>query len=182
MAKFYQDYYWKGGVPFGFLGSQAGYKIVADPYRKWITIEQGVKIVYDSRLIDFRKLHPSEQTGWEKTVLSETEEQAVSAIRNQDDRLVYLETAYFKKQRCHECHIHSPHGFLLSIHQMCYREEGAPFDGVVLYDANHHPVMIKKYLIDNRTGEFGELIEEIWDFENIKIVFNMNRDYNALSK
>lgn len=168
MTKFYQEYYWKGGVPYG-RGDGSTYKIVADPYRKWVSLEQyqgGVfaKTIYDSRFIDFRKLNPAEQVGWERELVSEGEEQAVYLIRNQDDRVVYRETLFFQEGRCVECHIHSPQNIPLSIHKMSGGE-------VVLYDSNAHIVMVKKYLIDE-SGQFSELIEEIWDFDNKNIEIN----------
>lgn len=183
MSKFYQEYYWKGGFPYGNKVSTDGYKIVADPYRKWVSIEQYhqgsfKKVVYDSRFIDFRKLNPSEQTAWERELESEGEEQAVYLIRNGDDRLVYRETSFFLSGRCMECHIHSPQDILLSVHKMSYIEFGGEFNGVTLYDSNAHTVMIKKYSIDDE-GQFSDLLEEIWDFDNKNVEFNLKKVYNA---
>ena len=103
----FNDYCWKDGLPYGINGSGGpfSYKIVQDPYRKWVSIEQYsgpkfIKVIYDSRLIDFRKLHPSEQLGWERETYSETEHEMVQFIRNQDDRLVYRETSFFSNLRC----------------------------------------------------------------------------------
>ncbi len=182
MTKFYQDYYWKEGLPYGVKAvepkdKEKSYKIIQDPYRKWISIEQysGTdfnKLIYDSRLIDFRKLHPSEQEGWERELCSETADQTSHFIRNQDDRLIYQEITYFFNNRPVECRIYSPHGMLLSVHEMRYCDRGADFNGVMLFDSNVHEVLVKKYLLDDM-GEFGELIEEIWGPDNKMIGFNL---------
>lgn len=173
MSKFYEEYCWIDGQPYGVRpvdSAAVAYKIISDPYRKWITVEQYCagqfsRVIYDSRFLDFRKLHPSEQVGWERERGLETADQAVYYIRNQDDRLVYKETQFFRNDRCMECHIHSPQGSLLSIHRMSYTDQGGEFDGVVLYDAHGRLVMVKKYALDDN-GQFAELIEEIRSFEN----------------
>lgn len=58
MTKYYKDYQWKDGIPYGInpiaeITQTDSYKIIADPYFKRISIESYVKgqfsgIVYDS--------------------------------------------------------------------------------------------------------------------------------------
>lgn len=174
MTKYFQDYYWKEGLPYGInplkekISSHQTYKIVADPYHKRISIErylseQFVGLVYDSALLDFRHLKPTEQMAWQRIVISEADDKTVCLIRNQDDRIAFLETHYFKEDLCRECHVHSPHGFLLSIHKMLYKALNDPVNGVVLYDQNLHVVMYKQYEVDQHTGMFANLLEEEWN-------------------
>ena len=66
MFKYYSDYYWKDGKPYGKdeinpNQSPFAYKIVQDPYFKRFSIEKYrqehfEKNVYDSILLDFRHL------------------------------------------------------------------------------------------------------------------------------
>jgi hypothetical protein len=83
-------------------------------------------------------------------------------IRNQDDRVVFIEDCLFERNTCRECRLISPHGFLLSVHKMYYQALGDSFNGLMLFDANEQLVMRKCYAIDQKTGEFGELISEHW--------------------
>lgn len=173
MSEYYTDYVWRNGIPYGKgkIAEPIGlyYKLPMDPYRKRIAIEQYQdkafqRVIYDSAFIDFRHLKPpAEQTAWQKIVISSSPTRVMSIIRNQDDRIVCMEECLFDGNYCIECRLTSPHGFLLSIHKMSYRALGHPFDGVVLYDSNEHPVMSKKYAIEEDSGEFGELLEEAWE-------------------
>lgn len=173
MNKHFKDYYWKGGIPQGLSpcdesGTDISYKIVMDPYRKRISIETyafGVfkNITYDSVLLDFRHLTPANQTAWQKLILEETAEKVISIIKNQDDRVLYLETYIFENGVCRECKVHSPHGPLLAVHKMFYHSLQDPFTGVVLFDANEHPVMYKRYEMDEESKEFTELLQEEWN-------------------
>lgn len=178
MIKYYKDYRWKNGKPEGLnpfeeIGLESCYKIVSDPYFKRITIEKYVKgqfsqVIYDSIFLDFRTLRQPELTAWQKVSLSEAPEKMVCLIRNQDDRVLYLETYYFERQLCRECHVEAPQGIPLSIHKMFYSHQGDPFDGVILFDYNNHPVMIKKYLFDEKLQQFTTLLEENWVLDYAK--------------
>lgn len=181
MTKHYHDYCWKGGIPYGLRAIEEGsttrpsetYKIVMDPYRKRIAIEKYAgndffSIVYDSAFIDFRHLKSVEQIAWQKTAVQTSEDRMVSQIRNQDDRLLFIETYLFEKERCRECQTHSPLGHLLSRQKMSYKSLGDAFDGVTLFDANERPVMRKRYAVDASTAEFTEVLEEIWDGKHLK--------------
>lgn len=173
MSKFYQDYVWKEGIPYGLGsasldGSMPAYKIAMDPYRKRIALEMYCNgkfdaILYDSALFDFRHLKLGEQNAWQKVIVSENEEKAIAQIHNQDDRLVCVETYVFDQGLCLSCTAVSAHGILLSLQRIYYKSLGAAFDGVILFDACKHPVVQKSYARDPLSGEFSELLEEVWD-------------------
>ncbi len=168
----FTDYSWRKGFPVGIgpcedVNGAITYRIISDPYRKWVSIEQyksGAldRVIYDSQLLDFRKLNPVDQVAWQKIPLRSTETETYCLIRNQDDRALVYETHYFQGDRCRECQIHSIHGVFIAVQKMSYTEFGDPYDGVTLYDSNNHPVMNKRYKTDKETGEFSELLEENW--------------------
>lgn len=170
MTKLFKDYLWKEGIPYGVTpledSCSEGYKIIMDPYRKRISIEKYangklISVVYDSALFNFRHLKPSEQIAWQKEIIKESDNEVVALIRNQDDRVVIKETYIFKDGFCRECHTHSPHGIFVSRQQMFYTVLGDSFNGVMLFDANDHLVMQKKYKADE-SGEFTEVLTEQW--------------------
>lgn len=174
MSQFYKKYCWKGGIPYGLGSPEAGklegelYKIVMDPYRKRISIEkyrgnEFASIIYDSALLDFRHLKTMDQSRWEKKTILDNSEKTVCAIRNHDDRIVFIETYYFEGDFCKRCETHSPHGFLLSTQKMSYAALKEPCNEALLYDQNGFIVMRKTYKADNTSGEFGELVSEEWD-------------------
>lgn len=176
MTKYYRDYYWKDGAPRGCepieeITQGDSYKIVADPYNKRISIERYMRgqfftVVYDSALLDFRQLRKPEQTAWQKLPITENVDMTVCLIRNQDDRIIFLETHYFVDSLCRQCQVSSPHGIPLSTHRMYYKILGDPFDGVVLFDHHDHPVMCKHYEFDEITQQFTTLLEEQWDMQD----------------
>lgn len=176
MHSFFCDYFWKQGKPIGVKKSAAPatlectYKIVTDPYHKRYTVEQycfGVfsVCIYDSLLLDFRKLHPQDQIAWQREVLSESSSETISVLRNIEDRVLLKELQIFEEQLCRECRLYSPHGVLLSIHRLLYTLKGDPFNGCILYDSTGRPCLIKRYQADQE-GVFGELLEEQWDMEH----------------
>lgn len=177
--KHYRDYFWKEGAPCGIsflknLSSYDGisYQIISDPYRKRISIEeyrqQSFKqTIYDSALLDFRRLNPTDQTAWEKVPVEETEDHATCLIRNQDGRAIFFEEYRFAGTRCRSCRIKSVHGYPISTQKILYTSLGDPFNGVILYDMNQHLVMYKRYKIDEESGEFTQVIEENWNMQNI---------------
>lgn len=172
MTMHYTDYYWKMGKPYGIYPVEAhqnlhSYKIVSDPYFKRISIEkyrfgQFQNVIYDSVLLDFRHLKPTEQTAWQKESLAENK----SLLRNQDDRAILIESYTFEQELCRSCAIQSIHGIPLSLHRMFYQSLQDDFDGVVLYDRENHPVMMKHYQTDPSTGEFTLLLKEEWDMQS----------------
>lgn len=174
MAQHYRDYVWKNGLPYGIQAYAEGempsgicYKIASDPYHKRVSIEQYTNsafsnVIYDSALFDFRHLKLGEQLAWQKTSISETENTAVCHIRNQDDRLVLIEDYLFENGLCRECRALSPFGILLSVQKIHYKKFNDPFNGVTLYDSNHHAVMSKHYEFDEQTREFSQLLKEDW--------------------
>lgn len=172
MTKYYREYRWENGAPIGLqpveeISHVDSYKIVSDPYHKRISIEKYVQgkfseVIYDSQLLDFRHLKQPEQTAWQKIPIEEDQEKTVCLIRDQNDRVLYVETHFFSGMLCRECRVETPQGTLLSTHRMFYSLLHDPFDGVVLYDQNRRPVMVKKYTYDPNTGEFTTLLEELW--------------------
>lgn len=168
---YYRDYFWKEGAPIGkeVLSEPTGtcYKIVTDPYRKRITVEKYIwgdfdELEYDSLLLDFRTLKLENQLAWEKKILSEDPENSKSLIRDQNDRVILMETYKFNNHRCIECRTYYPMGILVSIQKIFYKEFSDHFNGVILYDAHDRQVMRKEYDIDPITQEFGELLAEEW--------------------
>ncbi len=189
MSKYYRDYIWKEGIPYGIESidrtATLTYKIAMDPYRKRIAIERyelGVfkEIVYDSALLDFRHLKPAEHTAWQKCILFEDDNCTTAAIYNQDDRLILIEKYAFENGFCRSCSATSGHGVPLSFQKMYYTLLGDSMNGVLLLDINDHPVMFKTYASNEITGEFSEVLEELWDGKKIaeilvhfKVVLNV---------
>lgn len=176
MFKHFQDYYWKEGKPYGRqivdpAHASISYKIVVDPYYKRFSIEKYryasfEKVVYDSLLLDFRHLTLKDQMAWQREVLKEEGDRTICLLRNQEDRVVLIETLTFENNQCKTCLTSSVHGIPLALHRMYYRCLQDPFDGVVLYDLEGHPVMIKTYETDPQTEEFTNLLNEEWNMQN----------------
>jgi len=170
LEPFYQDYYWKNGRPCGAgvisPDKELVFKIIADPYFKHISVEQYKNgnfalLIYDSKLLDFRQLRQELPPAWEKT-----QEKGRTIIRDQNDRIAWIETYEFIGEQCRKCIVHSPHGIHLSTHQIYYSALGDPFDGVELFDSAGKMVMRKYYLLTEE-GDFGQVSEEIWDMQAI---------------
>lgn len=176
MIQHHQNYYWKNGKPYGRhvvdKSSDTSYKIIVDPYYRRFSVEkykQGKfdKIIYDSQLLDFRHLKPTEQIAWEKEEIQAEDSPIRCLLRNQDDRLILVETHNFDQDRCRTCQMSSIHGIPISTHRMYYTALNDTFNGVVLFDMENRPVMFKKYEVDALTGDFTTLIEENWDMEGV---------------
>jgi len=177
----FHDYFWKEGIPYGInpapdeINSNAEtYKIVMDPYRKHITIEKYFKgefkeIIYDSAFLNFRHLKNDETRAWQKSTISESREKIVCHLRDQDDRLVFEESYVFESNLCRECQVISPHGIPLSTQRMFYKILQDPYNGVILFDRNNHPVIFKQYEFDEESREFTELIEVNWNMQHFKV-------------
>jgi hypothetical protein len=173
MTKYYLDYRWKEGSPYGIqeaenISQVDSYKVISDPYHKRLSVEKYIQgqfesIIYDSILLDFRHLKKPEQTAWQKLPILEEEARTVCLIRNQDDRVLYVETHLFEEHLCRSCRVESPQGILLSTHQMHYTHLGDPFNGVTLFDAQNKMVMCKKYTFDDSSQQFTDLIAENWN-------------------
>lgn len=176
MFKYFRDYYWKAGKPYGReiidpACEPVSYKIVVDPYYKRFSIEKYHtghfdKVVYDSLLLDFRHLTQEHQLAWQREVLSEDNQQSICLLRNQEDRVILKEILCFEDHYCRSCQTHSVHGLPLAIHRMYYKSLQDPFDGVVLYDGEARPVMMKTYETDPITSEFTTLLNEEWNMQN----------------
>ncbi len=174
MHKCYHNYYWKGGKPHGQELvdplSPLAYKIVTDPYGKRYSIEkyregQFERIVYDSLLLDFRHLTAANQMAWQRENLKEDEASLVCLLRNQEDRAILLETHHFDAGVCLSCAISSIHGLPLATQKLYYQSKQHLFDGVVLFDLESRPVMMKTYQVDPLSGEFTTLLKEEWDMQ-----------------
>lgn len=172
MEKHYRDYFWKEGIPYGLEARdennnlEESYKIVMDPYRKRISIEkyffgQFLTSVYDSALLNFRHLNQTEQQSWQKMPVKETSDSMECIIRDQDDRVLFIESYTFQQNYCKKCVATSPQGVVLSLQEMHYKILGDSENEVILYDSNKHPVLQKIYDADPVTGEFTTLIKEI---------------------
>lgn len=169
MTQHYKDYYWKNGRPRGKGATQnpsdETFRIVSDPYFKWITVEKYLngyfqRIVYDSQRLNFRKLDPND--AWQRVTIKESDTVAECLIRDHDDRVVYIEVHSFEKGISRKCELLSPNRELLSRHEISYTALGDTFDGVTLYDATGRTVMEKRYAL-SEDGSFGELLSENWE-------------------
>ena len=178
MFPYFSDYFWKGGWPVGkgLLADEAwhsceiAYRIVHDSFQKHVTVEKYangsfVEVIYDSLLLDFRKLQPERQAVWKKEIISQTATEEKSLIRDETDRILYKELYHFHEGRCHVCETRSCHGLLLSRQELSYKNRGDSFDGMILYDTNAHPVMSKQYTLDEE-GQFEQVTKECWDYSN----------------
>lgn len=163
----FSDYYWKNGRPIGIPANDSSpsrkIQIIADPYFKHISIEEYLqgkfnRLIYDSRLLDFRTLKSEIPASWQRI-----EEPNRTLLRDQNDRLVFIETYSFDGNFCKECTVYSPHGLHLSTHKIYSTKQGDTFNGVELYDADNKLVMRKLYEL-NEEGSFGELIKAEWEF------------------
>lgn len=172
MSKFFEDYVWKNGKPYGIAKKPSqndiSYKIIADPYYKRISVEKYIcesfdSIIYDSAIFDFRHLTPAEQNAWQKITIQEDSNKAICHIRNQDDRLILIEEYIFESNLCRECRSFSPHGIQVSSQNMYYKSLKDRFNGTILFDRNNHQVMYKTYETDSQTNEFSKLLVEKWD-------------------
>lgn len=169
MHAFYRDYFWKKGIPQGIskvaspLNEPNVYKIVMDPYMRWISIEKWglgafIEMIYDSKLLDFRKLKPQEQLAWRKERVTESQLQVTSLLYNEDDRLVFKEVAFFEGTKVRRCHFLTLFNILVARHELFYKELSDECDGVILYDRNNHPVMKRLYT----DWETLSISEESW--------------------
>ncbi len=55
----------------------------------------------------------------------------------------------------------------LAVHRLYYRQLLDAFDGVILYDIEERPVMMKIYETDPLTGEFTNLLSEEWTMQHL---------------
>lgn len=172
MTECYRDYVWRDGCPVGKIrcvldAEGICYKIITGPYHKRISIEKyqdGVfqDTLYDSILLDFRRLKGGEPPEWERVLLSEKEGEMRILIRDQEDRALFIEVHQFQEGICRQCSLLSIHGVFLSLHRFLCADLGDPFDGVQLMDREQKIVMRKKYLLDPTTREFTQLLAEYW--------------------
>lgn len=182
MYKHYNDYYWKSGKPYGrgeVLASenQASYKIIVDPYFKRFSIEkycfeQFDCIIYDSVLLDFRHLTLGDQIAWRHEMLKNENGSSLAVLRNHDDRAILLESHSFEGKYCRTCQTSSLFGNRLATHRMFYKSLNDSFNGLVLYDVEQRPVMMKTYEIDPVTEEFSKLLTEEWNMQTLPFLLS----------
>lgn len=175
MFKHFKDYYWKQGKPYGTQVSDpaqtpCSYKIIVDPYYKRFSIEKYQfthfdKIIYDSGLLDFRHLTLKDQMAWQRENFKEECDASLCLLRNQEDRAILIERLIFEGDVCRMCTTSSIHGIPLAIHRMYYCSLNDPFNGVILYDIEKRPVMMKVYERDTLSGEFTDLLIEEWNMQ-----------------
>ena len=167
----YHDYYWKNGKPvgigFGSITSEQAFKVIRDPYGKRYSIEKYalgklVEIVYDSSLFDFRHLKSEETAAWQRETIKELPHLTHALIRSMDERIILREESYFKEGLCQSCKIFSPHGVWIGTQNILRISSGDSFNGVILHDCLNHPIVIKKYAIDE-FDTFTELLGEKWE-------------------
>lgn len=172
----YIDYFWKNGKPVGRGAASSEdppnytYKVVSDPYFKRISLERyqnGVwdSAIYDSLLLDFRKLNERDQLAWQKVIIDEKPGFQFCLIRDHDDRVVFLEKHQFVNNMPVSCEIFSPQGLPLAVQKISYTSLGQAFNGVTLYDNCGRVILKKIYNVDENSLEFTDLVEEIWDTE-----------------
>ena len=173
MFPYTKEYVWREGIPQGVSEIETPgpdeelVKIVYDSYQKHYSIERYrgphfESVIYDSKLLNFATLSPIQQQAWSKEVISEDNTLVRCLIRDESDRVVAIEEYHYEGELCRRCDSISPHGPLLSRQRIYYQSLGDPIDGVVLFDANEHPVMFKTYTL-NEDGSFGTLLSEEWD-------------------
>lgn len=168
MHLFFRDYRWKNGKPYGVDRSNGkegiAFRLVSDPYQKWLSIEEyceGIfrRILYNSHFLDFRILKAAGgQPAWRRERINEVE----GWIFNEDDRLILQERCCFEGVFCLECQIFYPGGPLIALEKMSYLERGDGFNGLVLYDISGRPVMRRTYR-ECIEGNFEEFEKQEWD-------------------
>lgn len=168
----FQDYFWSNGKPRGVKkttkNASLSFRIIVDPYHKRYSVERYhlghfKDAIYDSNLFDFRHLKKGEEAGWQREILKETPHQQLALIRNIEERAILIEEAEFQEELCRTCKILSPHGIWIATQKMLHRSLGDDFDGVALLDILDHPILVKHYEKSPKTGEFGKLLDEVWD-------------------
>ena len=180
MHHLFKDYFWQKGKPRGrekleedaFAQTDISYKIITDAYHKRYSVEryrfgEFDLVLYDSILLDFRHLKPQNQQAWRSALSHEADNLKTCLVRDQNDRIVFIEEHLFENGLCRECRVFSPQRQLLSIHKVYYTKFGDPDNGVILYDLDHRPVLIKLYECD-KEGLFTDLKEEIQDMSDLK--------------
>lgn len=173
------DYFWKNGAPAlinhrkGPLAEGISFKLISDSYQKHLTLEMyrdGAydHTIYDSLILDFRKLKPVDQTGWRQEIAARGKDEHKVLIRDLDDRVIHIECHTFENSICRKCLIYSCHGWLAAYHKLFYVTLGDSFNGVILFDTHHKPVVIKKYDVDG-SNDFTTLKSETWDMKHAAI-------------
>lgn len=158
----FRNYFWKEGKPQALHpctpDEPTSYKIISDPYRKRLSVEQYIsgrfeRVIYDSSLFDFRHLKSEQWDTWQREHLDEKR----ALLRDINDRIILME--YFQEDTCQ---IFSPQGILIATQTEQRLSKNDPFNGVTLVDSNAKPVLIKHYDVDE-AGNFTTLLKEVWE-------------------
>jgi hypothetical protein len=131
---FYRDYAWKKGSPHGFKRGAhlkgISYRILSDSYQKKVVIERYKNrkfdlCIYDSSLIDFRKLKNQEgKELWYSEELSFKKSDLESAlVRDECDRAVVIERYHYLEGTLVETEIFTPHQILIARQKFTYFSE-----------------------------------------------------------
>ncbi len=147
----YKDYVWSKGVPIGkealpendVRKAEKSYRILQDAYAKWISIERYERgvfqyCVYDSRLLDFRKVFDSEGKDlWYREVLSSDEKghPERAAVFNENDQVLLIEQYQYEGEVQVAVHWLSSHGVLLAIQKIQHQKGDVQSS---LFDAENH--------------------------------------------
>jgi len=147
--KSYRDYIWENGFPYGKEETEdlggITYKIIKDGYEKRINVEKYQdgkyhSTLYDTLLLDFRKLNPREQKAWRKEIIEETEDRLIAILRDIDDRVIHKEICLYENGEVVEARTFTPHGQLLAISKL-------HANGVTLYDPEGKVVLEQEFIV-----------------------------------
>lgn len=177
MEHYFCDYCWRKGRPYGKKQTErsasVAYKIVTDPYHRRYSIERYVSgrfesVVYDSILLDFRRLNESWYDAWERELVESSERHVVTILKDEEGRARIRETSHYRGGVPVQCDLESIHGVLVAVQKIYRTSFDDPWNGVILLDREGRPVMQKLYDIVD-VGEFGALREEHWEGERIVV-------------
>ena len=170
---YFKEYIWNKGRPMGLKGcdpqkTPLSYKIVHDPYYKRICVEKYAflrfqETVYDSLLLDFRSFRQGkEPAAWERQLLQETETLLQFIVKDEEDRVRFLETHILEAGRTVKGETFSMHGIFLCSHQLFWQSQGDSWTGLQIWDREKNLVLTKRYTTAADSEEFAELIAEKW--------------------
>lgn len=169
----FRDYSWDKGRPIGRIRCAAketpiSYKIVHDPYYKRICIERYAwglfqESIYDSCLLDFRSFRQGkEPVAWERQLIQETDKELRFLVKDEEDRVRFLENHTLESGRTVKGEIFSMHGLFLCSHHLFWRDKGDAWNGLQIWDREGRLVLTKNYTLTPNTGDFADLIAEKW--------------------
>jgi hypothetical protein len=168
---FFTNYYWEKGRPKGTglakKPEKNCFRIITDAYFKRYIVErydQGLyqETLYDSFLLDFRKLDSKNQLGWQKVCVFSTKEKEIHRLLDLEERTILVETSYFKEGLCLLTESHHPQGTLVCKNQLLYKQFGDNINGSMLLDRGGRVVALKEYKFCQERV-FTDLLYENWE-------------------